>query len=412
MSREAMLVTEEPLALGLKAGVGNVIDSSAHVPGSAFRGALAARWIAQHGLPNRVAAPLRQEFLKLFEGAIRYGPLYADGSMLEPLTVRRCKYEPEAGSHTTVDDAHSEQAARCRVCGSPLERGKGRVVGLTLGELTSVELTVRETAASGKLFSRRHISPGTVLRGFIDGDHPWLQAVPEVLWIGGRRSVGGRARLTCRAASPPRPEPRPDGQVLVRLEAPGIFVDDAGRPSLDFPVQEIGAALGVPVERAQSWTRPVTVSGWHAASNLPKPTDVALAAGSAVLLQPRKAVSVEALQRLSRTGLGLRRAEGFGWLAVNPPPWQPPPSTSVPREESAAVPLAAAVPDDLRNWLAPRLKEFAVQLEHAGCGRGEDITDRPRYRKAPQAAKDAVDQLLDLGVSALNDAIVLLEERP
>jgi hypothetical protein len=58
--------------------------------------------------------------------------------------------------------------------------------------------------------------------------------------------------------------------------------------------------------------------GWHIASGLPKPAELAAAAGSAFLISAERVVADQALSDLGQCGIGLRRHEGFGDLAAAP----------------------------------------------------------------------------------------------
>ncbi|MGH8934099.1 MAG: type III-B CRISPR module-associated Cmr3 family protein [Egibacteraceae bacterium] len=412
---ELTVTVEEPLMLGATFGVANVLDTHRHIPGSVMRGALAARWIVDHGTPDRAPEGKRQEFLDLFEGRVRYGPLFVEGSAIHPLAAWRCKYRAaDPGCDRVVADrAHGAAHAACEVCGGRLEPGKGEVAGLRdwhLGESTRTRLTPDEIPEDGNLFSRRHLQPGTVLRGWVCGDHPWLDDLPPQVWLGGRRSVGGLARLEQRKVADPEPEPRADGLVHVELQSPGVFVDRCGRPLPEFPLAEIAARLGCEVDLERAWVRTTRVGGWHAASRLPKPVDVAVTAGSAALVRPRGEVTNAELARLACSGLGLRAAEGFGWVTVNPPPWQAP-SPAAPTPPPARE-LAAKLPEELRDWLVPRLKQLAVELEHDGGRRTEEILERRRLRRLSPTLRQRVEELVRNGdLDVLNDTIALMEAR-
>jgi hypothetical protein len=159
--------------------------------------------------------------------------------------------------------------------------------------------------------------------------------------------------------------------LIVRLTSPAIIVDDAGRPALD-PVAEILRVLGLPsssVESSRCWTRPVRVGGWHAASGLPKPVELAMELGSVVLLHFHEPPGLEGLLRLARDGVGLRRIEGFGSVQVNPPPWrrtQPPAAPAVAQEPSILARLSdlGLLRDEtVVRWLIDRCRVVLVERE-------------------------------------------------
>jgi CRISPR-associated protein Csx10 len=88
-------------------------------------------------------------------------------------------------------------------------------------------------------------------------------------------------------------------RLVIRLLAPGIFVDTKGRPYWLPDITKLAVTLGVPVAFDAAFARPTVVSGWHAVSNLPKPRDFAVAAGSVFVLRFDESLPDHAgLQRL------------------------------------------------------------------------------------------------------------------
>lgn len=404
------LEAEEPLSLGPMAAVGNVIDSLGAMPGSVLRGALAAAWIREHGTPI-TSRSAQNEFRQLFDGAIRYGPLNVEGSGLEPLDVLVCKYEETEGCRSfAVDLCHEPAVEQCTMCSGPVQPGRGRVVGVDLGEDTRTQLDELERSRPGQLFTRRSIPAGALLRGQVSGDHPWLRTPPNPVWVGGRRSVGGRARIQVSNSHGPGPVPRADGRVHIRLKAPGVFVDDAGRPTLGFPVREIETILGAKLHIEKEWIRPTRVGGWHAASYLPKPGEIAVAAGAAVIGKPVRSLTPSALVSLAEIGLGLRRNEGFGWVEVNPQPWRPPPiRPPVEITVSPAVEVVASIPTNLRHRVAQVLQETALALEQ-GETLASPALSRDLSRDLTPGARGALRRFIQSGtLDTMNDAIALME---
>ena len=63
----------------------------------------------------------------------------------------------------------------------------------------------------------------------------------------------------------------------------------------------------------------IALHGWNAAQGLPKPDTIALARGSVLLFQCDKNLQPEVFSRLAQIeskGIGERRSEGFGRIAV------------------------------------------------------------------------------------------------
>ncbi|MGH3421404.1 MAG: hypothetical protein ACRDOD_17670, partial [Streptosporangiaceae bacterium] len=326
---EVIAIARQGLAVGGPAEVGFDKAALPYIPGSVLRGALASGWIREHGIPDGANAR-REEFIGLFERDIRYGPLFQDGTAVVPLSAIWCKYPSTPGCEAwSADAAVDGHASTCPHCGNGTDTGKGEVTGVRMRRILRTELDEDGRPVDGRLYARHELESGTAYRGRLTGTHPWLQQTREI-WLGGRTSTRGLATVQVAqepdgAAAPVIPAPaRADGALVVRLTSPAIIVDDAGRPTLD-PLPEILRVLGMPessVEEARCWTRPVRAGGWHAASGLPKPAELAMELGSVLVLRFREQPGLAALQHLGHEGIGLRRVEGFGSVQLNPPPWR------------------------------------------------------------------------------------------
>jgi CRISPR-associated protein Csx10 len=365
-----------------------------HVPGSVWRGAVARAWLDRYGTTD-------QAFREVFDHRLRFGPLLAAGTDLRPLSVWSCKYGPEHCDPWTWDAAFPPPAdvpPSAGIRDGHWERGRGEVVTApaATGPMRVITTTAiaheKGSAAPNRLFSRDAVETGTVFTGHVIGDDETLDMLAKALVeverieVGGRSSVLGSAVITAAATSP---DPVPTvGRVAVRTLSPTFLVDAAGRPSLDL----VGAlrAAGVQGTVTPAWTRPLVegTGGFHAASRLPKPVDVGLAAGStvAVDLAPGDA---PALTQVIGHGLGLRQAEGFGWIRVDSVPWQPPRAhaTGSATTESDFHQLgrqvrALALPPERLRWLASILREVLTDdnertavLERPGA---QGLTDHQR----------------------------------
>lgn len=373
------VLARQRLALGVGAEVSYFTGTHPFVPGSVLRGALAAAWIADpaHGPPaTRGSSGKAGDFRALFDGDIRYGPLHVTGSDLVPVSAWLCKY-PKHGKNCAVQavDAVFETETSCPACGGPLEQGKGQVLlppDVTLERImrTSIDPETA-TSADGELYAHAALPAGTTLTGFIHGRHSWLEQ-PMTLRLGGRRTVGGAADYSAVPVPPERPA-QPwlsGGRLVIRLASPAIFTDAAGRPRLD---PDPGLDLhGATTE--QSWHRPATWQGWHAASRLPKPSELCAIAGSTYLIGgPADALPVLA-ERLLAEGIGLRRTEGFGQIQVVTSPWRPPsfrapaglPATADARLLDWQHKITGLSLDPARErWLAGALRDLQLARQRA-----------------------------------------------
>lgn len=324
--RRVTATLQSDAALGARPSTSFTKDTLRYIPGSVLRGAVAARYLAR-------GAPIDEAFISLFERDIAWGPLHLTGESPSPMSWWEHKYG-RIGARTTCptvwddsDPANQPPGDRiCPSCGTPLQQSKGQLPPVKLSEDAHVHL-VDGVAADGDLFSRRRLSRDQTFTGHLRtlNDRVQLgQALDELLRdsttvsLGGRRSTdGGRADLSWTDADPPPLEVH-DGWLSFMLMAPGIFVDDAGRPCAHPRTDELRDALGVDCRVERSWHRWETVGGWHAAAGIPKPEERVVAPGSVFRLSLEGEPTPQGLSRLVNRGVGLRRLEGFGSLGPMP----------------------------------------------------------------------------------------------
>jgi len=288
-----------------------------HLPGSVVRGAFAAAWLADHG---GTADTDRAGFLRLFEGGVRYGPLFV-GRPPTPLSIVTHKYRYQTSGQVCpdleCDEALTGDAPPyCGTCGVPLEPARGARDKSETSRRASVSIHSSGVAVRGQLVTRETLSPEQAFRGNLVADPTLLDRLAGLgpIRVGGRRTTHGRAEVAVDAAAPELPERLPDGRVVLRLRSPGIFVDNSGRPSRDPNAAELAELVGSAVTVHRRWFRWATVPGWHAASNLPKPSELAVAAGSTYLISADGGIGADTLAAMAARGIGLRRCEGFGDL--------------------------------------------------------------------------------------------------
>src|SRR5262249_48620931 len=159
----------------------------------------------------------------------------------------------------------------------------------------------------GQIVTRETLEAGQAFRGTLIADDPGLLPTLAELGpirVGGRRTTHGRAAVSIRdGVLPPRAQRRQDGCLVVRLRSSGVFIDDHGRPSRDPNAGELADVLGYRARVVRRWVRWHTVGGWHIASGLPKPAELAVAPGSVYLIETDREVTEDALAALGRRGL-------------------------------------------------------------------------------------------------------------
>ena len=252
---ELVLTLRQPAQIGDRARDDFVLSTLEHVPGTVVRGAFAASWLASKGV-SAPGSPQRAEFLRLFEGGVRFGPLLRPGTEFVPLSVVTHKYRPlETCAEVEYDQAVTGEAPlRCPDCEFPAGPGQGPARRSAAGPAPDQRLhrRVRRRAP------RRAVHPGdargrTGVPRRARRDDPALLSVLAGLGpirVGGRRTTHGLADVSIRdePGGPPRPlaQRLDDTTLVVRLRSPGIFTDPQGRPSRDPDPAELTEVLGTP----------------------------------------------------------------------------------------------------------------------------------------------------------------------
>lgn len=322
---ELTLTLRQPAQIGDRSREDFVLSTLDYIPGTVVRGAFAAAWLAGNGVSGP-GTPKRAEFLRLFEGPVRFGALLPIGTEFAPLSLMVHKYPATDDCAVREYDraATDDGPLRCPDCRSPFEPQRVALRGGRPGKKrrTSVAIGESGVARSGQLFTRESLQSGQDFKGTLvatdDADLEILQSLGPVR-VGGRRTTHGLATVTIATGKqPPTAEDRDDGKLIIRLRSPGIFTDRHGHPIPEPDQAELAHVLGVPAKVEHRWFRWQQVGGWHVASGLPKPAELAVAAGSTFLICAERPVHPSALHLLGKRGLGLRRHEGFGDLA--PPP--------------------------------------------------------------------------------------------
>jgi CRISPR-associated protein Csx10 len=274
---------------------------------------------------------MRDEFVRVFEGGVTFGPLYPPGVSPVPMSAWVHKYDPLPACTPRWDEALGVEPPRsgrlpaCPDCDSTLRRGAGELSSpVSIVHDTHTAVGDDDRVEQGKLFSRQRIGRGQEFIGWVSGeDNDVERALGEVdkIWLGGRKSVSGQAHLSSNVVVPlPTVERVRPGELVLRLGQPGIFVDEYGRPADAPSSEQLSSLLGTAahVDRRRMWMRWANVTGWHVASGFPKPAESAAARGSTYVVVCDGEPSNAAVRELCSRGMGLRRIEGFGAVVPGP----------------------------------------------------------------------------------------------
>ena len=208
------------------------------------------------------------------------------------------------------------------------DRSKGRALGA-------------EVPDGGTLFTYNAIQPDQTFQGAVLGSEEdltqlksWLQS-PRTVRLGRSRSAQyGEAEFEWIDNNPlqyhdllewggfTKAEPNNlEKRLIITTLSPLLAVNENGHPTAVFPIQELANALGIQdndtPKLLTSYTRTEVNSGYNTHLRLPRQQSQAIATGSVFEFEIDEKIMDAQLMELERNGLGLRKAEGFGRIAIN-----------------------------------------------------------------------------------------------
>ena len=323
----------------------NSSTSLEYVPGSAMRGLLAGRYLQRHPVDTPALDP---HFRRLFlEPSTCYLHAYPEDRRRQralpvPLSWRMEKSDFEAKAHPIWDfallekeDKESlEHSMRVRQDFCRVEEDEGEVVVT----FVRAKREVRYHNASPKrmhkgkeestVFRYEAIAAGERLKGVILGEEEVLEEIQALLnqepiaHLGRSRSAGygtisiEEVRLVDNFREfTPYGDERQSGKLVLTLLSDTLL----SHPATGQWTDDLALALGKPKRSWQeAYYETTVVGGFNRAWRSPLPQAVALRAGS-VFVFAADAFTFDELERLQQDGVGERRSEGFGRIAVN---WQ------------------------------------------------------------------------------------------
>jgi CRISPR-associated protein Csx10 len=358
--------TDEPILVAKRAEAGNEFEALNSIPGTAVRGAfaeMAAKALARYG------DEMRGNFMKLFfSELVRFSPLYPaaqDRAHLRPafpapLDFQTCKLHPGFKAYGAGVLKHYKQEVKeCLRCKEA--KIKADLASLYQYIYVAQQDKLKQAEVKQRLEMHNTINPYTerVLTTNLFAYEPLASAqffmgeifcADENLWhllidmaglqpIGksfalhlGKASRRGYGRATAVVQKMPVDGPplwigqgirerinNLQAHLVLTLMSDTIIPDCWGRFHTGFEEEWLAKELGTPVKIEEQFVNAREIDSFNAHLGLPRWRDIALTAGSSVLLQPVGQWNVARLEQLEREGLGLRRNEGFGWVAFNHP---------------------------------------------------------------------------------------------
>ena len=114
--------------------------------------------------------------------------------------------------------------------------------------------------------------------------------------------------------------PVADDCLIITTLSALLSVNKQGHPDVLFPVCELANVLGLDacdLKLSHSYTRTEIIGGYHTHLRLPRQQVPAIAAGSVFVFSLKKQPEGDRLLKLEHKGLGIRKGEGYGRIAVN-----------------------------------------------------------------------------------------------
>lgn len=351
-------VAESPLCLH-RATVGNVVESLDYIPGTLLLPEVAKRLGAALAPSDRHLLPLA-----IANGDLQVRPFYpeVDRQVAAPTplsaawpkdqanpnaqsAVLRHLHAPESGVQYRPAKAGWVQRGVAPI-GKPLKAEQ--LLGLHTHNTIDPQLQ-RPSAAVGGVYSYEAIAPGTALRGTVAVSGALARALPKG-WQDrltgstaiGRSSKDDYGEVTLTAAEAPDDaqgtECQEGHEFTLFLHSDVLVTDAAGAFSgspLDLldtlaafldqldpkcePHQLSLVKEAGPAGRVHAYAQTRRLDSWQSAWGLPRPSLVAVRAGSLFRLRMDKGGLTKAsVTALAKAGLGARTAEGYGQVELNP----------------------------------------------------------------------------------------------
>jgi CRISPR-associated protein Csx10 len=424
-----------PVLLAEREGAGWAVRGLDYLTGSAVRGAAIARYLAE--CPSADAAGDSQFRRWFLDGGCRWlnGTATLDGKryLPTPLSFRQPKHADDEVLDRAAIDASKVEGKRAAEGWKAVDRPF-----FALGEPESEQVTVNLTApgrvvrmhhqrdrvagrpVDGGIYQYDGLASGQRMRAFICCEHgadatalaAWLNGVELSLGRARTAGYGGGVRVSASVIEgAPHFEqgsrPETDDRLVLTLLSDHLGAAEDGTPDPASLESDLASALRLDLEalrrdgRVSSYRASRLVNGQVGTWRMPRPAWPASVAGSVVVFEGVKPAPDD-VDNLMWRGIGQRRAEGFGRVAVNLHGDEVLVSR---RNADGATALAArppTLPGDPDHW--PKLRtelfralavECAIELgfrhgrEPALCGVRPALVARLRQRVRTATTLDA-----------------------
>ncbi|MFA7413306.1 MAG: RAMP superfamily CRISPR-associated protein [Rhizobium sp.] len=309
---------------------GNVVVSLDHLPGSMLLPAI------KRALTARTGKTLDEAILTgCFSVSTALPMQHGECGLVAPTCFERLKSTPPTGVQDklfNILDAEGTQT-------SPQKKGLGggylRIAG-NVARSSKVSRSLfthnsiddeaqRPDASIGGVYVYEALSAGNEFQGHVrlPSDIAKNAAGSYEISVGRAKTAGyGRIRVTLAPAETTRHTVQ-GNTIRIYLASDAVCHGRFGQPetSADALALAIGEAAGMKsgqVRIESAVLKAKTIQSWSVAGGLPRPTIIAIAAGSVACVEFRSEADAQAFADVAVKGIGERRAEGFGQIRINP----------------------------------------------------------------------------------------------
>ena len=322
-----VLHTDLPLIVTkLSSSSGNGYETRNYIPGSVIRGFVIGK--LAHENPDW----FRENKETLLSESTRFLNAFPTPSERPAIPSLMGFYEDKAESafeSVVIDGKVTPGLKRAKIGSFCAPEGKVLKYWSTETDgYTRIDRSRKDDEDNTLMFQTRHISAGQDFTGYILLDSPELAETLSAvftseIWIGADRYEGfGKCSLkVLEAAEEPAcfgygygEQDRPDPVLYMTLLSPTCMLDDNGEPC-GLNLADLAKTLGVREILAEKLLCSTSVSEYGAYNRrwaCREPAVRMYDSGSVFKLVCDSAPSAEALRTLQRSGIGIRRAEGFG----------------------------------------------------------------------------------------------------
>lgn len=411
------LTLSTPVVLAATGGDPSAVETRPYVSGAAVLGALASHWLARPCADPAIHPEFRRLFL---DGSVRWLNAYPEGAGGERLLPRpQSLVQRKGDARAAFDKAHPEFAGRVKsepdTQWQPLaealsfvrfeetegEEGlehqiRGRQPRLTPRLHHTRDDREAGRSTHGAMFSYIALEAGERLVGHVlcetEEDartlHGLLSAGPLPLGRSRTATYGGWAEVNLLSETsgvdwqeaPAREELSEEeqerGWLVVTLLSDYLGVNRVGQSDPRAIEQEIGEALGIAQPPVARFLSARLVAGYVSHWRMPRP---AVTAGSVLVYQGVR-LDPARLRELRWEGIGTRRAEGFGRVAVQWPGALE--ISAIEDKVSSSIGITPARPSPELVTLQRNLLRNALQ----GALIARAVADAERVGRPPSAA--------------------------